>query len=368
MIAGPILRFVPLLPLYGHAAAREHFRRAIERGSLPASLLLQGPRGIGKQQLALWLGRALICENADRSLAPCGKCKACRMALEGHHPDLHWFFPRPRLKGGDPDVDDIREDIAQGIEERLGGGGLYEPPGGDEAIYVATVRAIVQIAAVSPALARRKVFVIGDAERMVAQEGSDQAANAFLKLLEEPLEDTTIILTSSEPGALLPTIRSRVIAIRVPPLGPSEMSEFLANPVAAKQLDSSDSRTREEFVDVAGGAPGRLMDSDAWRSALAEAKRFLDAARAPDRGQRMRVSLSQSGAGARGRFSDTLDALTVLLHDRSRDAAATGDARRASGAARAVEIVEEVKEQTLRNVNPQLLTASLLRRIAPLVA
>lgn len=290
------------------------------------------------------------------------------MALDGHHPDLQWFFPRPRLKGGDPDVDDIREDIAEGIEERLRGGGLYEPPGGDEAIYVATVRAIVQIAAVSPALSRRKVFVIGDAERMVAQEGSDQAANAFLKLLEEPPDDTTIILTSSEPGALLPTIRSRVVGIRIPLLGPTEMSDFLANPVVAKQLDSADARTRSELIESAGGAPGRLMDSDSWRAALAEAKRFLDAARAPDRGQRMKVALSQSGAGARGRFSDTLDALTVLLHDRSRDAARTGDTHGAGGAAKAVEIVEEIKEQTLRNVNPQLLTASLLRRIAPLVA
>ena len=362
------LATVSLLSLYGHAAVQEHFRRAIERGSLPASLLLQGPRGIGKQQLALWLGRTLLCENADRTLAPCGKCKACRMALEGHHPDLHWFFPRPRLKGGDPDVDDIREDIAEGIEERIKRGGLYEPPGGDEAIFVATVRAIVQIAAMSPALSRRKVFVIGDADRMVAQEGSDQAANAFLKLLEEPPEDTTIVLTSSEPGALLPTIRSRVVSVRVPPLSRAEMAAFLADPVAEKQLGSADARTREELIEVAGGAPGRLMDSDAWRAALAEAKRFLDAARAPDRGPRMRVALGQGVAGARGRFSDTLDALTVLLHDRSRDAARLGDTRGAGGAARAVEIVEEVKEQTLRNVNPQLLTASLLRRIAPLVA
>lgn len=289
------------------------------------------------------------------------------MALDGHHPDLQWFFPRPRLKGGDPDVDDIREDIAEGIEDRLRTG-LYEPAAGDEAIFVATVRAIVQIAAMSPALARRKVFVIGDAERMVAQEGSDQAANAFLKLLEEPPEDTTIILTSSEPGALLPTVRSRVVGIRIPPLSRSEMAAFLADPVVTKQLDSSSPRGRDELIEVAGGAPGRLMDTDAWRAALAEAKRFLDAARAPDRGQRMKVALSQGGAGARGRFSDTLDALTVLLHDRSRDAARAGDTQGAGGAARAVEIVEEIKEQTLRNVNPQLLTASLLRRIAPLVA
>ena len=47
-------------------------------------------------------------------------------------------------------------------------------------------------------------MVIGDAERMVVQEGTDVAANAFLKLLEEPLPDTTLLLTSSDPGALLP--------------------------------------------------------------------------------------------------------------------------------------------------------------------
>jgi DNA polymerase-3 subunit delta' len=126
------------------------------------------------------------------------------------HPDLH-FFPRPRLKGSsDPDLADIRADMADGIAERLANGGLYEPPGGDEGIFIATIRSIVQTAVLKPAMARRKVFIIGDAERMVSQEGSDQAANAFLKLLEEPPADTTVILTSSEPGALLPTVRSRV--------------------------------------------------------------------------------------------------------------------------------------------------------------
>src|SRR4029079_9974365 len=93
------------------------------------------------------------------------------------------------------------------------------------------------------------------------------------------------------PGAVLQTIRSRVFSIRVPPLSRSELMDFLADPVVVKQLDSPDERTRDELIEVAGGAPGRLMDSDAWRAALAEAKRFLDAARAPDRGPRMRVAL-----------------------------------------------------------------------------
>src|SRR5205085_12648618 len=117
-------------------------------------------------------------------------------------------------------------------------GGVYEAPGGDEGIFVATVRAIVQAAALSPAMARRKVFIIGDAERMVAQEGNDYAANAFLKLLEEPPANTTIILTSSEPGALLPTIRSRVISVRVPPLAEADVRAFLADLMVAKHLET----------------------------------------------------------------------------------------------------------------------------------
>jgi DNA polymerase-3 subunit delta' len=332
---------------------------------LPASLLLHGPRGVGKQQLGLWLARVLLCENADR--APCGTCKSCRMSAELHHPDLHWFFPRPKLKNPDPDPSDVRQDMAEAIVERLENGGLYEPPGGDEALYIATVRAIVQTAVMSPAMGRRKVFVIGDAERMVAQEGSDQAANAFLKLLEEPPADTTLILTSSEPGALLPTIRSRAVSVRVAPLTEAEVSAFLADPAVANRLDFSTDTAASELLRLAGGAPGKLIARDAWAAALTQARRLLDAARSPDRGTRMRAALGQGASGARGKFSDTLEALTVLLHDRSAAAARKGDDREAAGAARAIDAIEEAKELADGNVNPQLLTASLLRQISPLV-
>ncbi len=259
------------------------------------------------------------------------------------HPDLHWFFPRPRLKGSsDPDLADIREDIAEGIAERLANGGLYEAPGGDEGIFVATIRAIVQTAALTPAMARRKVFVIGDAERMVSQEGSDQAANAFLKLLEEPPADTTIILTSSEPGALLPTVRSRVIAVRALPLTDAEMKGFVDDPRIAPLLDLSTNPARAGQVGV--GSAGRLAERDAWTAAIDQATRFLDAASAPDRGRRARVALSQGVSGARGKFSDTLDALTSLLHDRAQAAAEQGEDKRARGAARAIAVVERTKE------------------------
>src|SRR5437868_399938 len=226
---------MPLVQLYGHERLRERFTDAIARGALPASMLLHGPRGIGKQRLALWLGQALLCTGA--APRPCGKCEQCRFTAELRHPDLQWIFPRPRLKDSDPSLDDVRTDYAEAIAERISQGGLYAPPSGSDGIYVATVRAIVRSASMSPALAQRKVFVIGDAERMVPQEGSDQAANAFLKLLEEPPADTVVILTSSEAGALLPTIRSRVVAVRVPPVPQEEVRRFLSNEAVAELLE-----------------------------------------------------------------------------------------------------------------------------------
>ena len=341
---------------------RERLTDAARRKTLPASLLLEGQRGVGKQQVALWLAQMLLCQNTDR--APCDECQACRFAMNLQHPDLHWYFPRPKLKKDD--VDDVREDMAGAIAARMEAGGVYETPGGDEAIFISTTHALVQTAALSPAVGRRKVLVVGDADRMASQEGSEQAANAFLKLLEEPPADTTIILTSSEPGALLPTIRSRVVSVRVGPVGDEDVHDFLADPAVAGILDSG-SASVDDLIQLAAGAPGRIIAREAWDAALGQARRILEAATAPDRGARMRVALIQGSAGARGKFSDTLDALTVLLHEKSKNAARSGNARVATGAARAVEAVERAKELAYGNVSPQLLAASLLQQIAGLV-
>ena len=357
---------MPLVPLFGHERLRERFADACARGALPASMLLQGPRGVGKQRLALWLGQLLLC--AGEGARPCGKCSQCRFTGDLTHPDLRWIFPRPRLKDGDPSLDDVREDYAEAIAERVASAGLYAPPSKSDGIYVATVRAIVRTAAFSPALATRKVFVIGDAERMVPQEGSDAAANAFLKLLEEPPADTTIVLTSSEPGALLPTIRSRVVGVRVAPIPDAAVGDFLADARVKAHLRSESSKTSaSELIGLAGGAPGRLLAGPSLREATQQAKRLLEAATSPDRAGGYRVAFAQGAARARGSFTDTLDALEVLLHQRVRTGVSAGDERVSSGAAKALEVVERVKEQASGNVNPQLLTATLIREMSTLM-
>lgn len=350
-------------PLYGHHSLRHRLTAAAADGRLPASVLLQGRRGVGKQRLALWLGQYLLCDRAMREHLPepCGSCQHCRYAERAMHPDLHWFFPRPRLKDGDASTDDVKADLAEAITERMEAEGLWGPTPGTEGLYVATVRALVHMAAVRPAMAARQVFVVGDAERMVSQEGADQAANAFLKLLEEPPAGTTLLLTTSEPGALLPTIKSRVVSVRVPPLTPQDMQAFLDDAVVERKF----SRTpREELLARANGAPGELLAGDSMSAAFASARRLLEAALAPTSpdgtADRIKAAARQGVAGARGSFSDTLDALTLLLHARTRQLTESGHEIEARRTASTLVIVEEAKTKAQGNVSPQLLSASLL--------
>jgi len=353
---------VPIVPLFGHAHLRERLLGALASGRLPASLLLHGPSGVGKQRLALWLGSAILCDAAER---PCGVCQSCRYSAELAHPDLHWIFPRPRLKDANASHEDVRQDYAEAIAERVAANGLYSRPSGSEGIFVAAVRSIVHRASISPAMARRKVFVVGDAERMIPQEGSEMAANAFLKLLEEPPADTTIIVTSSEPGALLPTIRSRVVSLRVAPLSESDMRSFLADPVVAKTLDGESlPKDAASRIAIAAGAPGDLLGGPERDAARSGARRILDAAESGDRAAALLVAFAQGASGARGRFTDTLDALAVLLHDRTRVRVQGGDERAAERSARAIDAVERARELASGNVSPNLVTADLFRALS----
>jgi len=353
-------------PVYGHHPIRARLAAAWHAQRLPASLLFVGRRGVGKQRLGLWLGQLLLCEKAlsEGLHEPCGTCQHCRYADRGVHPDLHWFFPRPRLKDGDASADDVKADLAETVSERMAADGLWPASSGSDGLHIATIRALVHRASVRPAMAARAVFVIGDAERMVSQEGADQAANAFLKLLEEPPASTTLILTSSEPGALLPTIRSRVVTMRVPPLGAADMRAFLADPAVSRRLAKVDPA---EAMSRASGAPGELLGGESTSTSYATARRLLEAALLPatpaGTAERVKAAARQGVAGARGAFTDMLDALTVLLRERARALVASGHESDARRTASAMLAIEETKLRAQGNVSPQLLTAALLGRL-----
>jgi DNA polymerase-3 subunit delta' len=213
----------------------------------------------------------------------------------------------------------------------------------------------------SPALGSRKVFIIGDAERMVPQEGADMAANAFLKLLEEPPADTTIVLTSSEPGALLPTTRSRVVSVRLPLVEDASVRAFVDNPVVKTVLDQHSKASAAERVRTAAGAPGRLLSGADEARATISARKIMDVAIGARASPRYAMALAQGSTAARGAFSDTLDALIALLGERVRDAMHRGDNKSAAAASRAVDAVLRAQTVAANNVSPQVITARLIR-------
>lgn len=356
---------VPIVPLFGHTAVLARLRGAATRGTLPASLLLHGPAGCGKQRIALELARTLLCAAPTPGGDPCDGCEACRFSMDLAHPDLHWFFPRARPKDGDQKPAAVAHDYRVLVAERVADAGLYPPSSGSDGLHVATIRAMLMQAAVSPALGRRKVFVVGGAERMVPQEGADQAANAFLKLLEEPPSDTTIILTSSEVGSLLPTIRSRVVGVRVPALPDVTVQAFHAHAGVRAHLAKAKGARAAVGTPAAwpGAQPGELLGGATRAEGDEAARRLLDASASGRRSDALRAALALGVSGARGGFTDALDALAVQTHARTRDAVARGDAARARRLALAVDAIEDARERARGNVSPQLLGVALTRAL-----
>jgi DNA polymerase-3 subunit delta' len=345
-------------PLFGHDALRAQFAGQLERGQLPSSLLLHGPAGVGKQRLALWLAQLLVCTGTKR---PCGECQQCRYAMSLQHPDIHWIFPHPSVPGSaDWEYDDLKPLQDERVAERAEANFLYARPDTSSGIYKSDGNYIRYVASRSPAMATCKIIIIGDAERMVPQAANPEAANMLLKLLEEPPEDTKIVLTSSEPHNVLQTIRSRAVAVRVAPLSATAMREFMEHPSVAPTLPNVQPA---ELLRLASGAPGKLVGGADQQTAITRARALLAAADAGPE-QRFRAAFGSGSSKARGAFTDVLDALTVVMHERVRQAAERGDEYAARRAAKVMPAIEEAKRAAEGNANPQLVTAELLSHIA----
>lgn len=345
---------MPLRPLYGHEAVRSRLANAVTAGRLPQSLLIEGPRGVGKQRLALWLGQLVLCEGPKRD-EPCGTCRACKQVLELQHPDLAWYVPlEPSRKAGDADkqVDLVQEALAEEMARRRDEP-LYEAPLGTATHSIATVRLLLRRLALTPALGGWRVVIVGDAERLVPQQANPDAANALLKVLEEPPAKTVLILTSSEPDALLRTIVSRVVRVRLTILHDSVVTAF-----AHEQLDGRKKgpETTENVVRAAG-AIGRLLAPQGGAGQPDAAGTFIAATR-KDAVVRYAYALRQQTFQARGAFTAMLDGLLERLR---REAQAGGDTEKL---VEAIAQVAQARMAAQGNVNPQLLTAVLADRLA----
>lgn len=163
-------------PLIGHARIQEQLATLVHKGQVPPALLFAGPDGVGKRLCARIMAAALLAP----PLSP-----QHRNALAGQHPDLHEYAPEGKI-------------------------GLHS---------LDALRTLTADVYLTPYEARYKVFIVDAAERMLPY-----SANALLKTFEEPAPDTVIILVSSHPTLLLPTILSRCCTV---PFGLLETREMV---------------------------------------------------------------------------------------------------------------------------------------------
>jgi len=369
-----------LLPPVGHEALRGMLGRAQARGRLPQVLHLHGPPGVGKQRMGLWIGQLLLCTEPSVE-GPCGGCRDCSLALRLEHPELHWFLPLPKPKGASsPDrEEELLEDARiRWLEEARLNPLRITHNTEVRGLHMGTIRNLRKRAAVGVGPRGRRLFLIGNAEELGAQEASSGAANALLKLLEEPPMGSWFVLTSAEPGRVVDTIRSRSTELHLPSLPPAPVADFLvahagATPEAAERASV-----------LSGGSIGRALgflpekgEEGPMDAVRRDALVLVRAALHPDDSKVYQEALSVGPTGARG-LTETLALVELWLRDlaaaasgvesaiQNRDAAEwlmrRVEERRIhpAGPSRALAAVEESREAALGNVNPQLLIANLI--------
>ena len=335
---------------------------ALASSRFPQAALLTGPAGVGKQRLALWVAQALLCEQPTGG-RPCGECTGCTRVTTLTHPDLHWFVPIPTPKAADPakQIEEAESLLAEVMAERRQQP-HYGRAEGMVGHTLASIWLLQRKVALTPMMARRKVVIVGDAERLVVQTGNDMAANALLKVLEEPPGNTFLLLTAADPQALLPTIRSRLIPIRVGPVPDTAVREFLSQQVKPPLAGTA----LEQRTVLAEGSIGRAL----WAEADAEAadkaaERFLAAVAKGPQGWSS-AALVQPPWSARGDFTALLDAVSLRIRSRLlRDK--DGDRTRQSRWSRALRRVETARWEAQGNVNPQLGMAVLAQDLQGLL-
>lgn len=199
------------------------WQRLLATRTRPAqTLLLAGPLGVGKSELAMAWARALLCEAPLAGGGACGQCPACHWLDAGSHPDFRLVT--------------LQEKTGKDGETRMA-----------TAIEVEQAREAVDYVQLSTYRAGFRVVLVDPADSL-----NPAAANALLKVLEEPPLNTVFVLVSDQPRRLLPTIRSRCTRLDVG-LPEAEM--------ATQWLAEQQVRDAATLLALSGGAP---LNAQRW--------------------------------------------------------------------------------------------------------
>ncbi len=206
---------------------KRRLREMVDTGRLPHALLIEGPSGSGKFALARATAQYLHCSARTADGEPCGVCPACLQHQGFNHIDTVFSFPVYKKGGSSALSSDFQRDFCDFVSESpfMDYGQWLERIADANAqprIYVEEGEQLIRRLGFTAHGARYKVVLFWLPERMM-----EQTANKLLKLIEEPADDTRLILVSNDPRGILPTIYSRTQRITVSRYTDREIQEYL---------------------------------------------------------------------------------------------------------------------------------------------
>lgn len=328
-------------PLIGHTELLRELAAIGAAPEPPHALLFVGPESTGRAPLARYLAMHLNCEAvhpappagaslfgdalppAPPAAEPCGSCRACRLILDGVHPDVLVVGPGDAL-----------------CRPRDGESHAAHPDSAD--IRICQVRGITELVARFPFEGRTRVIIIDPADRL-----AEYAAPALLKTLEEPPGHTVFCLLTTAPERLLPTIRSRCRRIEVRPVPRAEIEAGLL----ARGIEPA---LAAQAAAAARGRPGRALAFAADPDLMAARGRILERC----------AAIAASGVAARFEYARTLaerwrsDQAAVRFEldcweafwERQLRRAAAGRREAVAGPLEALRAIAALREHLLANV------------------
>ena len=201
--------------IVGHQKQVEIVRQALNHGRLHHAYLFVGMEGVGKKTIALGLAKAIHCSAATGDF--CGECPDCARIQANNHPDVR----------------------------------IIEPLAGKKEISIQQIRELEKELNFRSFSGKKKIAIVDPATLM-----NLSAQNALLKTLEEPPQDSVLILIASSGGALLPTLRSRCLRVTFGPLARDLISGFL---VSRKGFGAE---TAEFLAAMSPGSLGAVVSID----------------------------------------------------------------------------------------------------------
>ncbi|HEY6231940.1 MAG TPA: DNA polymerase III subunit delta' [Pyrinomonadaceae bacterium] len=339
--------------LIGNEHVKSLLRRILEARRVPGAMLFTGEDGIGKKLFALEIARALNCRTP---IGPegCGKCPSCVRIAKFNYPQS-------------TDSDDWKGIIWTDHPDV----GMVAAP--KRILLVEQMRLIEREANYRPYEGKARVFLVEDADKL-----NEASANALLKVLEEPPHTSHIVLLTSRPAMLLPTIRSRCQMVRFSPLSAEEIESYL---LTNKLASAAEARIRAR---VARGSLGRAI-ADEFEDYVEQRKDMLRVLKAlalnDDRVQLIRSAEEFNDARHKDEYESRLDILEALIRDAwllALNAPAEGvinedllpELRKISGhvdsrrPADWISQIEEMREQLVVNINRKAATDALLLTMA----